>query len=546
MMRSLSTLLIALVAAFVLLAVPAPARGMKDSFPGEVALLKKLGPEERYSYFSAQYFLSKYQRKAYLSLPTAERRAEWFERFWIDIDPTPATPENERKEEHDRRAALARKLFGMTKAPGWDKRGETLIRYGLPGNRTQTWGTVSFSGLSAPGEIWYYQSLDMLVQFRNVNLKGEYIFYNDPAGRSSRRELERNQNISSLMKYGVLTEMFPTQYMSPDEVKDLVDFNPDEIDYTASPDTRMYTLQDRIAQIEQEKVLEAINNFFAALDDRPTIYSFELDQKLLPLYFDVASFRAGNRTLRAEISFEVPTSELQFVQRAGALAADLEFRVLVRDVEMKEVAAAVDTVKPTMTGDWLSDKGARAPSLVPAQIVLALEPGYYRIGIEARDRTSKRRAEYRTNIELAPYSASPSVSDIQFASAIRETEANQDFVKGNLQVVPHPSHAYKKPFPLWMYFEIYGLDADPEGIAFYRVEYRIVPLEKRRRGPVLEETSAAISSSFETSGYGATQPQRLSVATENLWEGRFRFIVTVTDRRTFRTATKSEDFSILK
>jgi len=546
MMRNVSTLLSAIAVAFLLLVVPAPARGMKDSFPGEIALLKKLAPEERYSYFAAQYFMNKYQRKAYLSLPTAELRAEWFERFWIGIDPTPATPENERKEEHEKRAALARKLFGMPKAPGWDRRGETLIRYGLPGNRTQTWGTVSFSGLSAPGEIWYYESLDMLVQFRNVNLKGEYIFYNDPVGRSSRRELERNQNVSALMKYGVLTEMFPTQFMSPDEVKDLVDFNPDEIDYTASVDTRMYTLQDRIAKIEAEKVLEAINNFFAALDERPTIYSFELNQKLLPLYFDVASFRGGERTLRAEISFEVPTSELQFVRKEGAVAADVEFRIVVRDVDMKEIASAVDTIRPTVTGDWLSDKGPRPASLVPAQIVLALEPGYYRIGIEARDRISRRRAAYLTNVELAPYTASPAVSDIQFASSIRETEANQDFVKGNLQVVPHPSHAYRKPNPLWMYFEIYGLDTDPEGLAYYRVEYRIVPLEKRRRGPVLEETSAAITSSFETSGYGATQPQRLSVATENLWEGRFRFIVTVTDRRSFRTATKWEDFSIVK
>jgi|WetSurMetagenome_2_1015567.scaffolds.fasta_scaffold06459_2 GWxTD domain-containing protein len=546
MMRRLPTLLAAIAVAFVLCAVAGPARAMKDSFPGEISLLKKLGPEERFAYFAAQYFMNKYQRRAYLSLPTAAERAGWFERFWIDLDPTPATRENERKEEHDRRAALARKLFGMAKAPGWDKRGETLIRYGLPSNRTQVWGTVSFSGMTAPGEVWYYRSLDMLVQFRNLNLKGEYFFATDPVGRSSRRELERNENVSSLLKYGVITEMFPSRYMTPDEMKDLVDFNPDEIDYQASPDSRMMTLKDLIGEIEQEKAQKSVNNFYAALQDRPTIYSFELNQHLLPLFFDVASFRGGERTLRTEISFEVPTSELQFVQRGGAVVGDLEFRVSVRDVDMNEVAAAVDTVKPTMTGDWLSDKGPRPPSLVPAQIVLALEPGYYRIGIEARDRTSKRRAEFRTNVELAPYAASPSVSDIEFASAIRETEANQDFVKGNLQVVPHPSHAYRKPFPLWMYFEIYGLDTDPTGLAYYRVDYRIIPLEKRRRGPVLEETTAAITSSFETSGYGATQPQRLSVATENLWEGKFRFIVTVTDRRSFRTATKSEDFSIVK
>jgi GWxTD domain-containing protein len=421
MNRSRAILLSVTAVALFLAAACTSARAMKDSFPGEIALLKKLGPEERYSYFSAQYFMNKYQRKAYLSLPTAAERAQWFERFWIDLDPTPATPENERKEEHDRRAALARKLFGMTKAPGWDKRGETLIRYGLPSNRTQVWGTVSFSGMTPPGEIWYYESLEMIVQFRNANLKGEYIFWNDPGGRSSLRELERNQNVSSLMKYGVLEEMFPTQYLSPDEVKDLVDFNPDEIDYAASPDTRMMTLKDRIAEMEQEKVQKQINNFYAALIDRPTIYSFELNQKLLPLFFDVSSFRGGERTLRTEINFEVPTSELQFVQKAGALAADLEFKVLVRDLDDNEVASAVDTVKPSLVGERLAGQGIRAPSLVPAQIVLALEPGYYRIGIEARDRTSLRRAAYRTNVELEPYIASPSVSDIEFASSIKET-----------------------------------------------------------------------------------------------------------------------------
>ena len=73
---------------------------------------------------------------------------------------------------------------------------------------------MSFSGSDAPGEVWYYESLDMLAQFRNANLKGEYFFASDPVGRSSRRELERNQNINTLMKYGVISEMFPTRRIS--------------------------------------------------------------------------------------------------------------------------------------------------------------------------------------------------------------------------------------------------------------------------------------------------------------------------------------------
>jgi len=542
MTRKLTSLLLAgVAAALIVLASASPSQGMKDSFPGEIGFIKRLASEERLAYFGAQYLMNDHQRRQFLSLPTAEERTGWFERFWIDLDPTPATPRNERKDEHEKRVALARKLFGMKKAPGWDKRGETLIRYGLPSNRTRTWGTVGFYDAKPPGEIWYYTTLDMIVQFQNFNLKGEYFFASDPVGRSSRRELDRAKNVSEVIKYGILQEMYPIEYMSPDDVKDLVDFNPDEIDYMADPATRMITLKDRIAQIEQEKIEKSINNFHTYMNERPNIYSFEINQRLLPLYFDITSFKGGERTLRTEFNFEVPASELKFVQKGGALAADVAFRVLVRDVGMNVVASAVDTVRPTMTGDTFT-----GPSLLPGQVILALEPGYYRIGLEAEDRISKRRAAYRTNIELAPYTASPAVSDIQFASSITETEENRRFVKGTLQVVPHPVHAYRLPFPLSLYFEIYGLDADEEGLAYYRVEYKIIPLGKRRKGPVLVEVPSVISSSFETSGYGSTQPQRISVAPANLWEGSFRFIVTVTDRRTFRTATKSEDFSILK
>ncbi len=111
--------------------------------------------------------------------------------------------------------------------------------------------------------------------------------------------------------------------------------------------------------------------------------------------------------------------------------------------------------------------------------------------------------------------------------------------------VPHPLHAYRKPHPLTFYFEIYGLDTDREGMAFYSVEYSITPVEKRRWGPVLKEITTAVSSKFQTAGYGSTQVQRLEIATDALWEGAFKLNVTVTDRRSYEVARKSTRFSIL-
>jgi GWxTD domain-containing protein len=523
----------------VLLGTSPPAAS--EDFKGETDLVRRLEPEERVTYFGLQYLINKYQKRQFLSLPTPGERAEWVDRYWIDEDPTPATEANERRIEHEKRVALARKLFGMRKAPGWDRRGEVLIRFGLPSEREKTAGTVDFHSMTPPGEVWYYRSLDMIIHFQDYNLKGEYIFAIEPTGRSSRRELERQQNVSTLMKYGLLEMLYPTEYMSVEEVKDLADFNPDEIDYQADPEIRIRTAKDLIAQHEAEQLERKMNNFDKYMEERPVIYSFEINQKLLPLYFDITAFKGGQRTLRTEVNFEVPSKEVQFVRREGALTTDVELRVLVRDLDDREIASGAGRIEARVEGDV-----AAAPSLLPGQIVLALEPGYYRVGVEAYDANSKRRAALRTNLELEPYAGALALSDIQFASSVKETEDNTRFLKGNLQVTPHPIRAYAIPFPVIFYFEIYGLDTDVEGIAYYTVDYRIIPLAKRRKGLILEEVPSVVTSSFETSGYGSTQAQRLSIATEHLWEGPFRLSVTVTDRRTFKSVTKSEDFSILK
>jgi hypothetical protein len=152
---------------------------------------------------------------------------------------------------------------------------------------------------------------------------------------------------------------------------------------------------------------------------------------------------------------------------------------------------------------------------------------------------------YTTSIELPSLDGQPALSDILFASSISPTEESVKFQKGNLQVVPHPLHAYRIPFPLVFYFEIYGLDTDSRDMAFYSVNYRIVPVSKKRRGMTLQDVPTAVESKFETTGFGHVQTQRLEIATENLWEGRFRLIVTVLDRRTRRSVEKMANFSIL-
>jgi len=475
-------------------------QGLAQTFPAEDSLVARLPALDVATYFELQCLMNPYQMKQYLTLRSHRARDEWVERFWLELDPTPTTEMNERRVEHEKRIAVARELFASQKAPGWDARGEIIIRYGAPDVRMKKQGDVTPERVVPPKEVWSYRRPPIVITFEDINLIGEYVYAPEP-------------------------ESWCTRLPGPNNV-------PEDIDYTINPGPS--------AVVSSEDYPLSGVELYQYLEKTPAIYSYDLDHKELPLYFDIVRFQGGDRSLRTEVNFEVPANEVGFAAKGGKRVGEVEFRVVARDINMKKVASGNSVIRPVVADSLPGSM------LLPGQVVLPLGPGYYRIGLEAYDWKSGRRAGLRTNLELAPFDTSPAISDIEFSSSIRETEENQRFLKGGLQVVPHPLHSYRIPFPIMFYFEIYGLTTDRDDFAFYKIEYRIDPLQKKRWGPVLQDMPTNISSSFETSGYGSTQAQRLAIATDNLWEGSFKLIVKVTDRRTFKTATKSAKFSILE
>ena len=511
-----------------------------EDFKGENDLLRKIEPEERMTYFGLRYSLNNHEKLDFLSQKTREERDEWLERYWAMNDPTPATAENERRMEHELRVRVARGEFGMKKAPGWDRRGECLIRWGWPGVRSHFPANIGFYRMLPPGEMWYYYRLDMTVLFHDFSLNGIHIFAIEPQAMSARETLDKMRAVA---EYSKLMPVEETQHDQGSALMALKNFNPDNIDYIASPDVRAQLATRSFEDVvRQDQLQESKNNFFMYLEEKPTIYSFEMDEDLLPVAFDVTSFSAGEGKIRTEVNFEIPTRELQFESRDGILKAGVELKVMVRDLDMKEVASGSEFTGASQEGGMTFN----GPYYIPGQVAVTLDPGYYRIGIEAHDLQSGRMGVYRMNVELPPMDEGLALSDILFASTITPVEKTVRYQKGNLQVVPHPLHAYKIPFPLTFYFEIYGLDTDEEGFALYEVEYRVVPVSKKKEGFTFRDMETAIESKFEASGFGPSQPQRLEIATENLWEGSFRLIITVMDRRTRESVEKISNFSILE
>ncbi len=241
-------------------------------------------------------------------------------------------------------------------------------------------------------------------------------------------------------------------------------------------------------------------------------------------------------------NFEIPARELTYEMVSDGWQTDFEVKVAVYDMNMEEVVSGMDVVDIDLPEQPEPD----SPWLLPAQFILTLDPGYYRFGLEVRDRRSKKHGAFLASRNITAMGDSFSVSDIQLASSIEEAGSRTSFVKGPLRVIPHPVHAYRKPDPIKFYFEIYGLDLDDEDFGFWEVEYSVEPKEKRRKGPVYKDVGTVMSSKINASGFGSTQYERLEIDSDELWEGSFRLRIRVMDRRTRKYVETQTSFSILE
>ncbi|MCP5115592.1 MAG: GWxTD domain-containing protein [bacterium] len=99
------------------------------------ALLAQQMPS-RYANWLAEdvaYIITDVQKETFERLTSNEARDDFIQEFWKELDPDPATPENEFKVEHYRRIAYANERYQEDKTAGWKtERGQIYILHGPP------------------------------------------------------------------------------------------------------------------------------------------------------------------------------------------------------------------------------------------------------------------------------------------------------------------------------------------------------------------------------------------------------------------------------
>ncbi len=149
-----------------------------EQIPVPEPKIEAVSPFDKWLNEEAVYIIAPEERKAFQALRTDAERAHFIEQFWQRRDPTPATPENEFKQEHDRRISWANDRFATAAAPGWKtERGRTYIVYGPPDEIEShpsaggNWGP--------PFEWWSYRTIpgvgrDVRINFVDRTASGDY------------------------------------------------------------------------------------------------------------------------------------------------------------------------------------------------------------------------------------------------------------------------------------------------------------------------------------------------------------------------------------
>lgn len=431
-----------------------------------------------------------------------ERSCErWIEEYWRIHDPIFTTPENEARAEHERRVEFATAWFGRAEWPGWDQRGEVCVRYGLPAGRDSESPDVVPPGTYVRAiEYWFYPALGMTVQFEDAMGNGNYTYFLEHVALPS---WERPENDRRTLASKYLPDL-DMESMTLDAPIGGGILNPSW-------------------EFSHENYQQSLWRFYEVLETNPVVYPFNFEGARVPFVFDVAYFRGGESVDRVDVNAEF------VVAPAIGGATEYHTTVAVFDMERGEVARLSHTTHAVAP----SSKDELVRTMV-LQLPFTLEPSRYDLAITVEEVGAGRFSSYLRTITPDNFEERLAVSTVCFSSGIAPVTRESAFNRGALEVIPKPSARYPIATSVPVYFEIYNLTGDNEGLHRYTVSYRVIPQTPAPRGLWKKITGgsddgAALASSFQSAANGPHDVVYVFLKTDELWPGEYEFDVSIVD-----------------
>ena len=485
----------------------------------EIALRTERMPTDlRLEIFATCYMLTDKEIDDFLAYQSASHFEHWMDKWWHDRDPVYTTTENEARTELRERIALARDRFRADDVPGWDQRGEVVIRYGVPSWRNALPSDVDHSGIRRAGEIWYYRAQDMFVLFEDSFGNGRFTYLIGhvtlPGGaraRSDRRSMPSRHLPDTSMDEKAIDAAFHVV------LNDGSTFMPDAAGWS-----------------EYESFHDRLMRFQETLASHPAMFHGDLAESRLPVDYSIDCFRGGEGVDRVDVN--------------AAFAAGGE------DGGRKYVATAVffnsdgeEAQRNVNTTVVAPVEPAGAPQNLMSQLRFTLPPDFYHVAITVEEFGTGRYASFLADKTCESFDGRLTVSDLVFAARIGPAETESVFNRGSLFVLPHPVRRYPVGQPVPLYFEVYNLSPGRDGQASYTVAYRLRSNTARPQGFLAlfrDATPLDVESRFTSTCPGRDDVVHITLRTGNLWKGSYTLEVTITDEVSERQVGRAVDFEI--
>jgi GWxTD domain-containing protein len=445
------------------------------------------------------------EKKEYESLPL-EKKGLFFKKFWKSRDPTPLTEVNERYIEHFRRVQFARSMFPSVLPPYYDDRGRIYVKYGQPDGRHVS----TMSGMKVrDNESWSYEK----------SIARGLVFDFVESGGGFRLVQDLSQAAIAGVDYSERLYMAALLY--------------EERANTLGGSYNRFSLG-----LKENDLVDFVNMKMAAQAEAPVeVFHYDYHADPLPFQVRMAQFRGDSGKTRVEIYHSVIARDLAFHPYMGnryissVVTTVAIFDTLYDEVKRKSkrvhvIARSRDQIQAISNLDQIDFQ--LAPQSLYHVVIQKENPEGNKLGIRKYLLAVR---DFRGD--------SLEISDLEIAYQIGVVERKDQFVKGDLRILPYTFRQHNRRSPITVYYEIYNLKLDEKGKSKYRIDYKITSLTQKEGGlKKLFRTIGklfgagkigSITASYDREGAQRDEQEYISFDLQKMPPGIVQIAVSVTD-----------------
>ncbi|MBM3321273.1 MAG: GWxTD domain-containing protein [Candidatus Eisenbacteria bacterium] len=469
-----------------------PARGQGES--GE--------PHPREDRFFA-VVLSDEERAAYEFLAD-DRKAAFRRKHWGRLDPTPASEENEREMEHQRRVVEAIDRFRDRSGRFvWDDRAKAWIRFGRPAGIEFLRGALEGDTFVPPREAWRYDGA--LFWFEDRELSGAYRFGDGegalPATADTRRRVETGEGFA----WDVMGEEDPAA--------------------ARARALAAFSLDSTGVGIRTREGLE----WWERVPERNEHASPPSELVLEP---SVSVFGRPDSLSSVLIGVGIPAGPLGRAREvdSGRSSMRIEMRTALRDSTFSVAATGRKEIILDVA------PGVEPPLRLVAVDSLVSEPGPYRLAIAVEDLAGGGGGVFEADIDVPDFTdGSMRMSDLLFAEkATTDFRQKGPVRRGDYRIDPRPDRAFRKGERVYVYFELHGVKPDRDGRFYTEIVFSLssesgAPFSARFGGTEKGRLSEGSAAEIGNVSRASSSVHAIAIETSGLSPGAYALVIEARD-----------------